>query len=1118
MSDFSDLGPQGSDFSDLGPQQSKMADLGPAQKQSTMQKVVNATGAPSRMIRGGLVGVENLAEGSGVQKAGERVQAAEKNDYVPEKGEKIAATASQFVDPRFIAMSAVGAGLVPEAVAASPYVKAAVGGAMGMAGDTAANEYGSTGKVNPKDVQKSAAVGFIAGPVFHAAFENVIGPLVEKGGSFFKWAMGNLGKPEMGPAVKAIEDLGQAGIDSKTIASEMAKSSIGAEQSFEKSSKSVMTPKGNPGLSEEPSGLPNSGFVDKYSKNYVYRNEKGDPVGVLTTFDKVKGDDKPFYTIAVHPEYQGKGIGSQLMKFASDKGVDFNSLRAGSQFTEQGAKLFNNFVTQAKNISTPIQTSEIHIEDKAGMGDPASQTAVMQKAFMNYLSSGSEPSSMAKKLFQRRYEDIGSGMLESDLFVKDLTRNLDPIQEQAIPLIRQGVLPDEEKFAAVYPNVKEILATAKAYMQMPDSPAQSNINMALKRLEPYYQDGWDMLHENYDEMGYHDHYVTQAWEKSTVRDNGPAPSSLSQKNPFAGKRYIEDYATGINDGKVPKNLSISYLLNLYDSYKIKTIANMRFRDGLENIYADGGVPVVLPQDEAPKDWRRPDSVFFFGKAVHPDVFDAVKAIIDRPFFWSKPGPEAHPIEKAGYMVGHHYEQVNSAINKIRLSASLMHYWNVGEASLALGVNPFKGGAKAAKMAFGDYLDKASETLTEKGLKGMKDFPSLLYKAFTEGGPALNDIPLTKRAISYGLDLTPTSDAQSVVVGRAFNEAEDFFKGAPIAKSIIKNTQLGQKLFDKSLFDYFIGGIKLQAFESHFADNLKAFDGKMSQEDIGRDTAKFINDATGGALKHVMISPRWRQAAHLALAFPDWAYTRVATISDVVKGGLEGTTGKDLGDIKTIASNVFDPSNPKAMFAKNPVQFQARKYWAKAAFGYFTGANVLNYINTQKYLGKGRMIMENPGERQKFGIFLKKDQSGEHYVYPGKPFSDAIEMYISPVKSLGSRIAYPIQMIAEIASGNRKTLSGYDIPKDQRNVKGFINRNLMVISFGSNQSPAGLPFGKGISKSQIIDMFQEGYENKDKELIAKAISWGNENGYNTPVLNNIAVRQYKQGLKKEILSR
>lgn len=1044
-------------------------------KPSMLQSAAQATGYPERLIRGRTVGIEHLFTGKEQGFGNRMIGAADaevnarKPDYVPQKGEKIGNAVGQFLDPRFLGLGEVGS-----AMAAAPLMKAVFAGGVALGGQQVIEDFANRGKLNLKGEGIAAAEGAAGGAVLHGAVkaaEPVIKGLAESGGKFVNWILGN-GKKE---------------------ATEAAGDAIKQTTTMGGSSQSIIPKDLPPTMPGAKTGPPhalfayNDNFGPDGAKRSVY-NVFGDPThtaiqargwgssvteadlksaGIPITGQQPGAVEKFGNPIEMGPP--ADPVAKEVIKTVEDHVSQGKTISEISSETGLDKKV----VQQSKNLSPPIEMTPLTVQDAAAKGDPAAQLNVLQKAWKYWTASATEASSTAKNLFRRRYGEIGVGYFDSRLFIRDATGHLNDIERQAMPFIIEGKLPNPEKF--LNPQAPEILDTAQRYMQNPNDPAFKNIKYAHEKIGSYMDEGHEFLKEHFDEMGYKENYINHLWERNPKTNTyGPSATSLSQKNPFTKARTIGSYAEGIDSGHTPKTLDISELLKAYDNFKIKSVANMRFRESLEDIVVEGGRKAVLPLAQAPPDWKYVDSHFFTGTKVSPEVFDAVRAIVDKPYAFTEPGPNAPLPQKAFHSIVNAYEYVNAVAKKVRLSASFFHHLSLTETAIGGGVNPLKV-----------LKDQSMNIYRGAEWDGWRELPGALLKSFMEGHAAFNNIPVARDAVEASLQIGSIADVQRGKIVKLMTEIENQINEfSPAAGTAFKGVRKFNEVWDKALWDYYHAGIKLQMYQQHLAENIKLYGDKMPLEQIKWQTANAVNNATGGALETMMYSPKFRQALQWAFLAPDWTITRLQTVGMAFKGGPEG--------------------------------YQSRKFLLRSAVAFYSTSNVMNYVNTSraglkgKY-GSGRFMWENdPGKE--LSVFSNKGDDGRNqYIMTGKPIVEVVRWFEHPLDELGAKASPSIQMMAELYTYK-------NLPPEQKGAGKFIERNLMPFSLqGKNNIGFTLPKSNGISKTQVIQMIQDGIQKGDTDALQKAIKFGIENGYDVSTLRNIAIKNVRSATKKSIMN-
>jgi hypothetical protein len=776
------------------------------------------------------------------------------------------------------------------------------------------------------------------------------------------------------------------------------------------------------------------------------------------------------------------GEGKTLQEAAKEMGVGEDTAR----------KAVEKFEKSKPHV---VETSLLPEIDKAMQGDKPSQVNVLQKVMKNFYGSQTEASTTAANLFKRRYSEVALGKFESHLFQRETLRGLSDVERKAMPFILEKKTPDLDKFYD--PKKVQILQAAEDYMENPGKFPK--LQAAVDKIGNYLDEGHAFLKDYYDDIGFREDYINHIWEKPPqIGSTGPGKTSLSQYNPFSKRRFIASYADGINQGLTPKELDIGKLLEVYDNYKIKTVANVKFVDALKEMTVEGGYKAILPSDKAPSDWMLVDNSALNRKKllpgdgdnppmfvsqpvrVSPEVAPAVRAIIDRPFASVNPGPHAGMIEKAFYHGSNAYENLNAITKKLKLSLSFFHHYALTETAMLTGdpTAPFRVMWKSGRQ----ILDDA----------GMN--PGELYKAFRDGHPAFQNIPLAKDAIAHGLTLNPIGDVQSSRVEKMLSSVEGQLNRVSGLKlgNIVTPIRTFNEIWDKALWDYYAAGLKMDLYERQVAKNIQKFGDKMTAEEIKRQTADFINKSSGGSLETLMTSPRYKQMIQWALLAPDWTLGRLQMFGSVFSG-------------------------------EDVTRHMGRKFWIKAGLAYATAINSWNYLNTQKDGltdpdGKpGRFLWQNE-QGKKLSLYIGKDpDTGRNqYVLPAKAVTEIVDWFQDPFKVFGRKAAPVFQMMVH-AMYDQTPRGQAASAQEDKTVGGFLRR--YVLPIGADQKHSylmTLPKSYGMSKSSIIDMMQRGYESGDMSMVAAAESWAIENDFDAENLRKIAYGNVTHNTKKALL--
>ncbi|MCK5022613.1 MAG: hypothetical protein KAS04_00425, partial [Candidatus Aenigmarchaeota archaeon] len=272
---------------------------------------------------------------------------------------------------------------------------------------------------------------------------------------------------------------------------------------------------------------------------------------------------------------------------------------------------------------------------------------------------------------------------------KIATKRVLPTKEE-VPLERLGV--GKLKTRLETGADKSLIEQGKSLIEMKEKPEiihkaevkavidnpSAEVLKTTDKIKKYYKEAHKFLQENSDDVGFVKNYVNHIWDIPKGK-RSEILSSFTTKNPFTKKRTIPTYEEGIEMGLTPKSTDISYLLRVYDQYKIKTAHNNKYAHALKDMVGEDGNPLVMRGDKAPLDWveiQHPaiDRAMAVGMTkikgvdvpilsqravrVHPDIAKEVKLIFDKPF---------HSTTLSAI------ETVNAFTKKSMLSISMFHH-------------------------------------------------------------------------------------------------------------------------------------------------------------------------------------------------------------------------------------------------------------------------------------------------------------------------------------------------------------------------------------------------------------------------------------------------------------
>jgi len=645
--------------------------------------------------------------------------------------------------------------------------------------------------------------------------------------------------------------------------------------------------------------------------------------------------------------------------------------------------------------------------------------------------------SAVRGLISKRYGEIKTGILDSELFRNVIKQNLTKEEQRAMPFIIEGTYKGR-----VRPEAKQ---------------------MATK-IKDYYDEGYKYLAKNFDDLGFVENYVNRIWD---IPKNKQAAvvGRFTKTNPFTKKRAIPTLKEGIKMGLKPKTTNITELIEVYDTYKFKTVANKRFLDSVNKmVNPDTGKMIVQRADRAPANFVLIDQPLLSkgvareinGKwtrvakipaKVDPEIAKEIKVIMDKPF--SSTGVRA-------------LQTVNAFAKKTALSLSLFHHWALTESAISAGV-----GRKAFKMWN----------------------PAKIYGALKKGRYDIyTKSAIAKDGLQHGLQLGAISDVQRGTVSNVLKNIELKTKNIPVVKKITKGIRGFNDLWDKSLWDYYHNGLKLYTYEKWTQDALKKYTTK-SPTAIKEQVAQLVNDTFGGQVwEKLLVTPKAQQVAHWALLSPDWT----------------------LSTLRQAA----------APFAKEARGVLGRKFWLRAAFYMWGGSNIINGIMSQKHLGEWRWMWENDPKHKTY-IFMGFNEDGsKKYLRFGKQYREIFEWFDDPIKKFGGKLAPTVREAYKQVSGVSPTgweaewkgKSFWDIGALGERAKSILEMGLpysaKTIARSKSILGVAFPISKGLSWYEARELMTDAIQRKDRDMVTEIWRASLENNLNAKDIFNQAKGEVK----------
>lgn len=664
----------------------------------------------------------------------------------------------------------------------------------------------------------------------------------------------------------------------------------------------------------------------------------------------------------------------------------------------------------------------------------------------------------ASKLLAKRYGEIAQAEIDSELFIQTLEKKLTGkelnilqyLRERKLPkAIRHQILRDPEIRARYYTHLK---------------PTSKEINA-------YLDDSYKYLVENFgDDVNFVKNYIPRIWNIPKGKKTEVVNWFIT-RNPHLKKRFVPTLKEGIEKfGLKPKYNKITDVLRVYDQYKIKTVANVKFAKGLINIKDKTGALLIQRRDKAPINWKTIDHYVLnktFGKIikagtpeeklllqkmpvkVSPEIYQEVKTIFDEPLT---------------NIAISSLQRVNEISKYSTLTLSLFHATALSETAGAAGIG------KEALRAWN---------------------PIKIIKAFKKGNykTVFNKIPIAKEAVAHRVNIGQIMDVEGgnilikglIDIERNLKAVKGNLIKRGIAKAGVVATKIRKPLEfnNKFLWEYLHASFKLNGYSRLSAEMIKRFP-KKAVEVIKNEAGQFVNDSFGGQVWELLAqTPKWKQFAKMCLLSPDWTLSTVRQALAPFGIGAVSKAGRAV----------------RAELGQD--------FWRRAIIYFGGGMNVLNYTLTKAYTKKGRFMWDN-SPKHKTHLFIGFNPDGtERYLRWGKQFRELPEAIENPLEVFGRKTSPVFRSAYAQLSGYTPTGWKTKIPDYKFwSKEGWVERakelTKMFIPFSFQQikrqdfSKLSMSIGmamsisKGASPYSIRKLMEQAFKNKNKKLFQETI--------------------------------
>lgn len=775
-----------------------------------------------------------------------------------------------------------------------------------------------------------------------------------------------------------------------------------------------------------------------------------------------------------------------------------------------------------KNLHPTLSAFDTHAYkemEAAKQGNPVAKKGLMDAAQRNYFQKKLDMMKSGYKRFDANQQialfkdgDEAKMVLQDQLFIHDNFRKFSKDEAAAYRWYSQDKSPKLESLKAL--GVEE--GQAQRWLDLAKNPTEQ-MKSARKMTQIWSDEAYDLVSQYYDEMGYVNDHVTQRWERPEEYLDWEGKKLGNNPN-FSKGRVFVTQADGVDAMHKPKSFDIRDDLKAESRMRVNIMGRIHAYQKLGASMGPDGMPAMMNEaadeltqarnakltphsGQAPKSWLRfPETPLLRGVAINPYYKEVVQYMMARPF----KGAAVEVIDFA------------AASTKAAKLMGIFHGYSQGEVTLA-GINyrnVFSFNKDRNTMIRGlRYLAKAATADMEGREFSRNPFKAIgeLYKSYMNGYGALANRPLALDMVENNFKISAVDDNVHNIISRTLLKLEKGLTekiGAKVAKGITVLPRTANDILSKTIFDYQRTIGSMLVYEDNLADSIKRFNldapegKKIPIEEIKKQIASQTSKAEGGlSYAQFMAHPKTQQMFQWLMLAPQWTLSRpmMATkmfpVEATLAGASEGYEAK--GILGGFSGGV------KAFARGTPESRMARKQMIRLFTGWYLVSNYINYKNTQKYLGKGRFIWDNP-EGWRDQAFRRKDKNGTSYYQISKAMTEIADDVMHPIKTAVNKASIPIQDLVKVMNWGHSS-AFYSNPYARPESPGKILKESYNPMFLSGQSAyGGLPLHKGPSKNYVEGMLNQFYDGgmKDARLYRRAMQIGLEQGYDISKLESI----------------